>query len=48
MIEEYPNNPLIREDKAKFYLEIGLFEKSKESYYEAICIYSQNSDDFNL
>ena len=36
MIEANPMSPKIREDKAKYYLQISLFDFAKKSYNEAI------------
>jgi hypothetical protein len=48
MIEANPMSPKIREDKAKYYLQISLFDFSKKSYNEAIKIYSGKSDYQNM
>ncbi len=48
MIEANPMSPKIREDKAKYYLQISLFDFAKKSYNEAIKIYSGKSDIQNM
>lgn len=48
MIEANPMSPKIREDKAKYYLQISLFDFAKKSYNEAIKIYSGKSDYQNM